>query len=110
MKALYKLHYDCRRQGTLRGVFIEEKEKVDKLIASREEIYFGEVLGKHSEICGPLDEEDITLITDKPEDIELIQKLDLETGFNPVQQYIENEEDQGRTHIFSENPTSETQE
>lgn len=99
-KAIYKFHFDCGRMGTLTGVFIEDPARVKKLIESQDEIYFGEVLGKHSEIAGPLSEEDVTLVSDDPKAIEIIESLDLETGFNPVQTYIEWKEDQGESHIF----------
>lgn len=104
MKAIYKLHYDCGRQGTLHGVFIEDTERVDKLIESGAEIYFGEVLGKHSEICGPLEPHDVTLVSTDPATIKVVEDLELTNGCDPVQTYIWHEEDQGRQHIFSKQP------
>jgi hypothetical protein len=35
--------------GALSGIFVAEEEAVEALIASGKEVYFGEVLGKHSE-------------------------------------------------------------
>lgn len=96
MKAVYKLHYDCGRMGELTGLFIAEKESVDKLIESGQEVYFGEVLGKHSEVCGPVEECDLTLISTEESVIELIEKHDLENGFNPfdyIDEEIEDEEE-----------------
>lgn len=92
MKAVYKLHYDCGRMGELTGLFIAEKEDVEKLIESGEEVYFGEVLGKHSEICGPIEECDLTLISTEENVIKLIEEHGLENGFNPFD-YIDNDED-----------------
>lgn len=88
-EAVYKFHFDCRRMGTLRGVFIAEKRKVDYLISSGEEVYFGECLGKHSEIYGPVQACDVTMVTDNPSYIELIRNLELENGSNPVEIYEE---------------------
>lgn len=48
------------------------------------DVYFGEILGKHSEVSGTLAREDFAVVT---EDQEFIQKwLDLEinAGYNPL--------------------------
>jgi len=84
-KAIYKLHYDCGRQGELNGVFVAEKAKMQWLKETRQEIYFGEVLGKHSEVSGPLDDVDFTLVSENEEAIKLVNDLDLQTGFNPLE-------------------------
>lgn len=89
MKAVYKLHFDCGRMGQLDGLFIAEKEKVKELIDSGREVYFGEVLGKHSEIMGPIEEpDDITLVSEDEEVIRVIEENNLENGFNPFD-YLE---------------------
>lgn len=90
MKSLFKLQADCGRQGTLNGLFIAEKEHVDKLIESGIEVYFGEVLGKHSEVFGAMDESDIEFITSDVNVIEIIEKHDLCNGFNPFEQTVVN--------------------
>ena len=93
MKAVYKLHFDCGRNGELTGLFIAEKEDVDKLIESGEEVCFGEVLGKHSEVCGLIEESDITLISTEENVIKLIEEHGLENGFNPFDYINDNDED-----------------
>ena len=70
MKKLYSFCWECGRMGDLEGLFIAEENEVKKLIGK--EIYFGEVLGKHSEIYGDLEEKDITV---KSDDQEFIAKL-----------------------------------
>jgi hypothetical protein len=50
MKAIYRMDIDCGRNGNLTGVFIADKDHVKILLEKKIEIYFGEVLGKHSEI------------------------------------------------------------
>jgi hypothetical protein len=46
-KNLYRfLHYDMR--GTIEGLFFASEEEVQALFG--EEVYFGEVLGKHSDV------------------------------------------------------------
>ena len=89
-KAIYKLHFDCRRMGVLLGIFVADKDEMNELIKSGKEIYFGEVLGKHSEISGPIEEGDLTLVTDDPAIVEIFVKYDMETGYNPFN-YIDRE-------------------
>ncbi len=93
MKAIYKLHYDCGRMGTLFGVFVADTEAMKALIEARTEIYFGEVLGKHSEICGPLDDCDFTLVTTDPIAVQMFETYDLESGFNPFDYLPESNEE-----------------
>lgn len=88
--AIYKLHFECYRMGNLRGIFVADKDEMKALIESGKEIYFGEVLGKHSEISGPIEKEDVTLVTDDPSAIEIFEKYDMETGYNPFN-YIDRE-------------------
>jgi hypothetical protein len=84
MKAIYKMDCDLRRLGSLRGVFIAENYMIEKLISEKITVCFGEVLGKHSDIRVQLDESDITMASDNPEHVTLIESLGLETGFNPL--------------------------
>jgi hypothetical protein len=50
---------------------------------SRIKVYFGEVLGKHSEIYGPIETSDIELVTSDPSAVKMFLDNDLSTGFNP---------------------------
>lgn len=84
MKAIFRLKFDCGRSGDLSGIFVAEKEHVNYLIENRVEIYFGEVLGKHSEVYGPIDSTDeLAMVSDIVEHVEMFEGLDLETGHNP---------------------------
>lgn len=76
------MHFKCGG-GTLYGIFLSNKESVDNLIASGKEIYFGEVLGKHSEISDPLTSLDVTLVTTDLEAVEMFKKHDMAIGYNP---------------------------
>jgi len=81
MKAIYKLNADFGRQGILSGVFVADTEEVEKLLGT--EIYFGEVLGKHS----------VVLVTKDKEVVALFEEYDLESGINPFH-YLEEEEEE----------------
>lgn len=92
MKKIYEFNWDCGRMGELEGLFIAEESDIEKLIGK--EIYFGEVLGKHSEIFGILEEKDLTV---KSDDQDFIQKF-IETmgdstisGYNPIDYYEKDE-------------------
>jgi hypothetical protein len=82
-KGIYRLNFDCGRNGVLTGIFIANKEYVKVLIENKIVVYFGEVLGKHSEVYGPIDESEITLVSDNPEAIKIIEDLGLQNGYNP---------------------------
>lgn len=76
--------------GSLEGVFVAEKEHVKYLTESGIKVYFGEVLGKHSEVYGPIESGDITMITDDDKVISFIQEHGLSSGYDPFDYtYIE---------------------
>lgn len=83
-KALFKYSADCGRMGRLDGLFISTKEKVDFLVQSDIEVYFGEVLGKHSEVFGEVEADEVEFVTDDPKVISVIEEFDLQNGFNPM--------------------------
>lgn len=83
-KAIYKLSIDFKRQGNLEGVFVAEKEQIEYLLNNKIKIYFGEVLGKHSEVNVIIEENEIEEVTDNDEFIELFEQYDLSSGYNPL--------------------------
>lgn len=89
-KAVFKFNADFGRQGDLTGLFIATKEQVETLIESGIEVYFGEVLGKHSEIYGSIEQKEISLVSDNPEVIKVIEDFDLTSGYNPFDYTIIN--------------------
>lgn len=58
MKYLYKFYWYCGRSGHLEGLFVATEDEVSSMIG--EHVYFGEVLGKHSEVQGKIEKGDIT--------------------------------------------------
>lgn len=90
---LYKFYWDCGRMGGLEGIFVATPEEVENLYDK--EIYFGEVLGKYSEIYGTLTSEDITVISVDQEKIEWLTTVFGSytiSGYNPID-YYEEEDD-----------------
>lgn len=70
MNKLYRFNWDCGRMGHVEGVFIADSAEVSSCIGR--EVYFGEILGKHSEVQGTLEEGELTVLSD---DKEFIDKL-----------------------------------
>ena len=87
MKGIYKFHWSCGRAGELDGIFVADSEQISS--ANGCSISFGEVLGKHSDIYGTLAAEDFQLISDNPEEVEMFERLNLETGHNPIALLLE---------------------
>ena len=96
MLNLYSFYVDCGRMGSLDGLFIATQEEVDKAIGKY--MYFGEVLGKHSEVEGTLEASEVTLVSSEQDKVQWLYELlgsDV-SGFNPlsyIQGNDENEDD-----------------
>lgn len=86
MNTLYKMHIDCGRMGDLYATFVSTPEQIDNLIG--EEIYFGEVLGKHSDVTVTMRPEYFMVITQDQDFIDKFMKYELESGHIPFN-YIE---------------------
>lgn len=94
MKVLAKFFWDCGRSGDIDGLFIAEKSKIES--AYGKHVYLGEVLGKHSEIYGDLNQEDIIIVTEDQNVVEILLNLFKDStisGFNPLE-YIEDQDDE----------------
>ena len=98
MNIIAKFYWDCGRMGEVDGIFVTTKEAIDAAIG--QEIYFGEILGKHSEVSGTLNEGDIEILS---EDQDFIAKFveilggGTISGYNPLEylpdHYEEEEEE-----------------
>lgn len=74
------------------GVFIATDEEVQSLVGKK--VYFGDVLGRHSEVYGTIEQGEITLITDNAEAIKALQEACGKTisGHNPLAYWAEQNE------------------
>lgn len=94
MNNLYSFQWDCGRMGYVNGLFVATQAEVN--LAIGRQVYFGEILGKHSEIYGTLEASDITLISDDQEKVEWLLSLfqyHTISGYNPLDYLPEIEED-----------------
>lgn len=92
---LYTFYWDCGRMGDVEGLFAASQDEIDKAVGKR--IYFGEILGKHSEIYGTLDVGDLTKL-DVSEDIvailvDAVGRTNI-SGYNPLDYLPEEDEDE----------------
>ncbi len=85
MKGLFKLEVNFP-YASLYGLFVADTEQIECLKKNRIEVYWGEVCGKHSEECGPIYDNEITLVTTEEDVIKVIQDNGLEFGFNPLEE------------------------
>lgn len=90
---LYKFYWDCGRIGDVDGLFAATQAEIDAAIGKK--VYFGEILGKHSEIYGKLDAVDIVKLN-VPADVVDILVKELGTnisGYNPLDYLPEEDEE-----------------
>lgn len=95
MKVIARFYLDCGRMGDLSGLFVTTKEKLEASYGK--EVYFGEVLGKHSDIGVDLNPKHITILTDDQEFIDKFEKImgsGTVSGYNPLEIIDEYEEEQ----------------
>lgn len=93
MRKLWQFHWNCGRMGDLNGLFVADDKDVEETFGKR--VYFGEVLGKHSEIEGDLEKKDIELVSHDQEFIEeFIKNIGTSFGHNPLSNIEEDEEDE----------------
>jgi len=88
---LYKFFWDCGRMGSVEGLFAANPKTISDAIGK--EVYFGEILGKHSEIFGPLNEKDLEEIPIEESAVEKIVSVTGTSisGYNPLD-YLSEEE------------------
>ena len=90
MKHLYRFFRDYGRMGYLSGAFIATEEEISGIIGKK--VYFGEVLGKHSEVVATMREGDFTLVHTSEEFVQEWENIGtLGGGINPFD-YLESEE------------------
>lgn len=83
---LYRWYADLHRMGKIDSLFLAEQHKIDNAIGKYYNL--GEVLGKHSNVYGTLEKEEITLVSTNPVVIdELLKASNMSNticGYNPL--------------------------
>ena len=83
-KYLWKFFWNCGRMGYLESLFVTTEQEVKEMIGKKAN--FGEVLGKHSEIYGDIEESDVEKVDLDSETIGKVSKIlgDTWCGYNPL--------------------------
>jgi hypothetical protein len=81
---LWQFEWYVRRGGSVEGLFVATESKVKSIIGQY--VYFGEILGKHSEVYGTINEGDITKVDIDSETVEKVTAILGRTwnGYNPI--------------------------
>lgn len=81
---LWRFYWDYGRNGEVEGLFVATDEEINKALGM--DVYFGEILGKHSEVYGKLEGDDLEKIDLDSETVEKVSKLigDTWSGYNPL--------------------------
>ena len=88
MEAIYRMNIDCGRQGELEGTFTATKQQIEKLTDGTLGVYWGEVLGKHSEVYGAIEPDEIEMLSDDPKVVEMFNKYNFGSGYNPLHETV----------------------
>lgn len=92
MKKLYRYNLYCGRMGSIDSVFVADDEEMKKALGKR--IYFGEVLGKHSEIVDEeFSESSLEVLSEEQSVCDIIEEHIGSTGHCPLN-YIDEDEDE----------------
>lgn len=83
MKKLWKFEW-YSDYAFIGGLFKATDEQVENIIGK--EVYFGEIEGKHSNVYGTIEKQEIELVSDNPIVVESVPEF----GYNPFG-YIESE-------------------
>jgi len=83
-KSLWKFYWDCGRSGEVEGLFTATEDEVKEIIGKN--AYFGEILGKHSDVYGTIEENEVAKIDINPEIVKVITEKLGKTwcGYNPL--------------------------
>lgn len=91
--SLYSYGVDMGRQGRINGTILATAEEIEDIIGKN--IYFGEILGKHSEVSITCEREDFELLTSDQEFIKKAVEYNLiPSGYNPLD-YVEEDDYDG---------------
>lgn len=75
---LVKYSRDCGRNGTIESTEVitdDQMKYLEFAIEKEQDIYFGEVLGKHSEVVCPIRPQDLTILSEDQDRIDWLVKI-----------------------------------
>ena len=93
-KGIYTFEVEFGRMGDLTGIFIADETDIQRVIGK--EVYFGECLGKHSDIECLIKEDHFQLLSNDQDFITKFEEIlgtGTISGYSPFD-YIEDDEDE----------------
>lgn len=93
MKQLFKFEWYAGRGGIIGGLFIATQEQVDAIIGKR--LWLGEALGKHSEVSGVIEDDEIERVDIDTSAVEVLYEQFGSTisGYNPVERFDDEDDE-----------------
>jgi hypothetical protein len=80
-KHVYQWFWDCGRHGSLEGLFVATEGRIKE--AEGKEAYFGEVLGKHSDVWVELESKHFSKLSSDENVVEFVKDHG-PFGYNPL--------------------------
>ena len=110
-RAIYTFDCDLGRMGNVSGTFLQEIQKVENAKRNEYTVYFGEILGKHSDIQLYVSELDLTQVTKDEKLVNAFEEIlslagITHFGYNPFD-YFEDAEDEGEAEEEEEEEEDE---
>lgn len=62
---LWRFHVDCGRHGSIESLFVATEAEIENLIGKT--VYFGEILGKHSDVSVTVDRDEVQRMAVSPQ-------------------------------------------
>lgn len=92
MITLYRFCWGPYRGGCVESIFAADDAIVKATIGK--ELAFGEILGKHSEVMGTLEEGDLEVLSTDEAFITQFSSIVGSTGYNPLNYIAEGQQDE----------------
>lgn len=89
-EGVYRMDFYDGRAGRVEGVFTATAQDIERIIGQH--IYFGEILGKHSEVFGILERNAVKLLSNDPDVVRVFKENNFSSGYNPFH-YFERDDD-----------------
>ena len=96
-KGIYQLAIDCGRMGHIDGVFVATNLEIEAIRGIR--IYFGEVLGKHSEVVAVMDCVNLSLVTEDTTAVDVFERFGLSNGYTPFDYLYDEKDDEYKAKL-----------
>lgn len=85
-EVVWRFEWDMGRNGTVESEFVATRKEIEEILGQR--VYFGEILGKHSEVYGTLEASEFKMISDDVAFAQKFKELIGTTGYCPFD-YLE---------------------